>query len=80
MVRLDTVVLGGATHSDSLLCSPTRLVVTLTPGEKLIIVLLWYLGEGQISQLDFTSHQSDISAHQNTNSGAPTLSRSSQEI
>ena len=53
MVRLDTVVLGGATYSDSLLCSPTRLVVTLTPGEKLIIVWLWYLGS-QISQLDFT--------------------------
>ena len=37
MVRLDTVVLGGDTHRDSLLFSPTRLVVTLTPGEKLIM-------------------------------------------
>ena len=41
MVSLDTVVLGGATHSESESCPTTR-VSTLTPGWKFIMESLWY--------------------------------------
>ena len=41
MVSLATVVLGGATHSESL-SWPSTTVTTLTPGWKLIMLLLWY--------------------------------------
>ena len=43
MVRVETVVLGGASHKSSLAPFPSRLVETVTPGEKLIMVRLWYL-------------------------------------
>ena len=56
MVSLDTVVLGGATHSESWSC-PTSLVSTLTPGWKLIMERLWYQNTNWgVTRLSLSSH------------------------